>query len=144
MSPTASVPSRQHRQLDLARDLQLSLQRQPVGHFQQHQQIDQEQADEQRERAVGPGGQQHRHLYERRAQRQIDRRKPAIQLDDADERDDECADVERAPRRRQPQREGDEDLAEAQRQPLPPLEMRELLFVQAAAEVPVGVAACRG
>ena len=50
-----------------------------------------------------------------------------------------CADVERPARRRQPQREGDEHLAEAKRQSLPPLEMRELLFVQSAAEVLVGV-----
>ena len=51
----------------------------------------------------------------------------------------ECADVERPARRRQPQRESDEHLAEAKRQSLPPLEMRELLFVQSAAEVLVGV-----
>src|SRR6185436_11835613 len=40
---------------------------------------------------------------------------------------------------RQTQSESDEHLTEAERQTLPPFEMGELLFVQAAAEVLVGV-----
>ena len=48
-------PSREQGQLDLARHFQLSLQRQPVCHFQQHQQVDQEQADQQGDGPIGPG-----------------------------------------------------------------------------------------
>ena len=112
--------ARQHRELDLARDFQLALERQPVGHLEQHEQVDQEQADDERERAVGPDRQQQRDLDERHAERHVDGREAAKQPDDADQRDEQRADVEHASRRRQPQREGDEDLPDAQRHALPP------------------------
>ena len=41
-------PRRQHRLLDLARDLEIVLERQPVGDFEQHQQVHQHERDEQR------------------------------------------------------------------------------------------------
>ena len=41
-------PLRQHRLLDLARDLEIVLQRQPVGDLEQHQQVHQRERDEQR------------------------------------------------------------------------------------------------
>ena len=72
-------------------------------------------------------------------ERDDDRREPSKQLEHADERDDERDEVDRPPRRRQLQREGDEDLAEPQRDALPPRQPGELLFVEAAREEVVRV-----
>ena len=54
MSRRGVGAARQHRQLDLARDLELALERQPVGDLEQHQQVDQQEAEHQRERAGRP------------------------------------------------------------------------------------------
>ena len=64
----------------------------------------------------------------------------AKQLDDAEQRDDQRAEVERPPGRRQPQRERDHELAETQRQPLPPGQPGERVLALAAGEEVVGVA----
>ena len=69
-----------------------------------------------------------------------DQREAAEQLDDAEQRDQQRPEVERPPRRRQLEREGDEDLAAADRHPLPPGQPRHVLLVQPAAEEAVGVA----
>ena len=45
--------ARQHRLLDLAGDFEVVLQRQPVGHLEQHQQVDQQEAGQQPQRAGG-------------------------------------------------------------------------------------------
>ena len=105
------------------------------------QQVDQDEADEQRERAVGPERREARRPEERRAERNVDRREAAEQPDDADQRDDQRDQIERAPRRRQLQREGDEDLADAQRQRASTSGIaREPILVEPAGEEPVGVA----
>ena len=64
---------------------------------------------------------------------------PRIQLDHADQRDDERDQVERAPRRRQLQRERDEDLPDAQELAPPPRLARQLILVEPAREEPVGL-----
>ena len=57
--------ARKHRQLNLARNFELAFERQTVGDLEQHEQIDQQQADDERERAVGPDRRQQRDLEER-------------------------------------------------------------------------------
>ena len=52
-------------------------------------------------------------------ERYFDGGESAEQLDDPEQRHEERHDVQRAARRRQLQREGEEDLADAERQPLP-------------------------
>ena len=68
------------------------------------------------------------------------RRQPSEQLDDAEQRDDERDEVDRSASRRKLEREGDEDLPEPQRDPPPPRQGRELLFVEPAREEVVRVA----
>jgi len=64
---------RQHRELDLPRDLQVVLQRQPVGHLQEHQQVDQREAAEQPEGALGPDRTSDPDIEEERNQRHAHR-----------------------------------------------------------------------
>jgi len=85
-----------HRELNLARNFELPLERQPVGDLQQHQQIDEDETDDERERAVSPDRRQDRDWNERQAQGNVDEPEASEQPDDARERDDERADVKRA------------------------------------------------
>ena len=140
MSADGVRAARQHRQLNLARDLELALQGQPIRHFEQHEEIDHQQADQERKRPVRPGGEQHGDLEERRPERNVDHREAAKQLDQAEERKCQRPKVERAPGRRQLECEGDEDLAEPNRELFPPRQPPDLLFVEPAAEETVGVA----
>ena len=94
---------------------------------------------DQRERAVGPHRQRHRDLEERDADRYIDDTESAKELDEAEERDEERDDIDGPAGRRQLEREGDEDLAEAQRRAPPPRQRRELFLVEPAREEVVRV-----
>src|SRR6185436_2168604 len=76
----------------------------------------------------------------RRPERHAHRGPLPVQLQDADQRDDERDQVERAPRRRELEGEGDEDLADAQHLAPPPRLASEPLLVEAAREEAVGVA----
>jgi hypothetical protein len=133
-SPCPVGPARQHRELNLARDLELALERQPVGDLEQHQQVHEDEADDQRERPVGPGRHEHRDLEERQAERDVHRHEAAEQPEEADERDDERTQVEDAPRGREAQCERDEERPDARRDPLPPRQPGVALLVAAARE----------
>ena len=82
--------ARQHRLLDLAGDLEIVLERQPVGDFEQHEQVDQQEAREQPQRAG----------RERRMRNQQEVR-PRETAPSADEAGDERDAVDQPPRRRQ-------------------------------------------
>ena len=69
----------------------------------------------------------------------IDGAEAPKQADEADDRDDQRADVQGAPRGWQAEREGDEHLTEAERNPLPQRQPGKSLAVEAAAEEVVGV-----
>ena len=131
---------RQHRQLDLARHLELALQRQPIRDLEQDEEIDHQQADQESERPVRPRREEDRDLEERRPEGNVDHREAAEQLDQAEQRNRQRSQVERTPGSRQLQREGDEDLEEPYGGLLPPRQAPDLLFVEAAAEETVGVA----
>ena len=49
----AEPAGRQHRLLNLARDFEIVLERQPIGDFEQHEQVHQREGDEQRHQPVG-------------------------------------------------------------------------------------------
>ena len=139
MSADGVRAARQHRQLNLARDLELALQGQSIRHFEQHQEIDHHQADQERKRPVRPGGEQHGDLEERRPERNVDYREAAKQLDQAEERKCQRSKVERAPGRRELECKGDEDLAEPNGDLFPPRQPPDLVIVEPAAEETVGV-----
>ncbi len=128
------MPGRQHRELDLARDLEFPLERQAIGDLEQQQQVDQDDADEQRERAVSPLRRDHVDLKNGVPNGTEIDAQPLIQLQDADQRNDQRDQIERAPRGRQLQREGDEDLADAQQLAAAPRLVRQPILVEPASE----------
>ena len=77
---------------------------------------------------------------ERKPDRKVDDGKPAEQLDDAEERDDERREIDRPPRRGQLQREGDKHLTKAQHDLPPPGQGCQLVFVEPSREKIVRVA----
>ncbi len=89
-SPVQSV--RQHGHLDLAGDLQVVLEREPLGDLEQHQQVHQQEAKEQPARAVRHAG-------------------TGCEPDHAKERGDQRQRVHHPPRGRHPHRERQEDQA---------------------------------
>ena len=120
---------RQHCELDVPRDLQVVLQRQPVGHLQEHQQVDQREAAEQPEGAVGPDRTREPDSEEERDQRKAHHPQPLVQLEHADERADQRETEQRQTRRRQPGGERDEEEPASHEEPAVPGEPAEDLRV---------------
>ena len=131
---------RQHRELNLARNFELAFQRQPVGHFQEDQKVEQQQADDQRKRAVGPDRHQNGDADEGEADRDIDGPEPPKQLHHAGKRDDQRGEIQNAPRRRKLERERNEHLAHALQTAAPPRQPAQRVFVVPAREESIGVA----
>jgi hypothetical protein len=107
--------ARQHCQLDFPRHLELAFQRQPVGDLQDDEQVHEQETQDQSEGPGRPRWQVDADLKEGGAERHQYQIEAAEQLDDAEERDDERADVQRPARRRQPHRERDHELPGARR-----------------------------
>ena len=76
MSPGAVRAPRQQCQLDFPRHLELALEREALGDLEEHQQVDENQAEDERERAVRPDRQQHADLEERNTERHLDGSEP--------------------------------------------------------------------
>ncbi len=76
----------QHRLLDLARHFEVALEREAVGHFEQHEQVHQQEPAEQPERAIGEerGGHADVHEEERDRHRHAHQPEAAEQLQQAD------------------------------------------------------------
>ena len=120
--------ARQHRLLDLASDLEVVLERQPVGHFEQHEQIHEQEPREQPQRS----------RRERRMgnQQQVDFTKQLHQPDQAgDERDA----VHHSSRGRQLERERQEEQPRASQHPKMPGSFLQLVEVDVAREEVVGL-----
>jgi hypothetical protein len=116
--------ARQHRLLDLARDLQVVLQRQAVRHLQQHEEVHQREPDQHR---PGPLTDHEAGDGDRDVERppgHVHQPQAAEQVDQPEDREEQRSAVHRAARRRQLHREGEEqqaglgDQAHVPRQPV--------------------------
>ena len=78
-------PARQHRLLDLARDLEVVLERQPVGDFEQDEQVHQHERDEQRPRALAEERTGHADAADEWHLRDLDETDAAEQIEQPDD-----------------------------------------------------------
>ena len=124
-----SHAARQHRQLDVARDLEVALERQPIRDLHQDQQVDGDEADEQPQRAVHPRRQRHVRPSNGKS-RTFTGREAAEQHQHAEQRRGDREPVERAPRRRQAHREAGEHQPRRDRPAAVPRQAAELLEVE--------------
>ena len=132
---------RQHRALNLARDLEVTLERQAVRHLEQHQQVEQQETAEQPERAIGKERSGHPEAHEEQRDGQAEREDADAleQLEQPDHRRQERNAVDGPPRRRQAHREGHEEGVQIADGAAMPGEPFELGGVHATREEAIGL-----
>ena len=137
---------RQHRVLDLAGDLEVVLERQPVRHLEEHEEVDEEEADEQAGRTRGPARQRQADIEDERAEeeRNLAAADSPEQLKESDQAEHEADAVNDAPGGRQAQRERPEEQSHPLQPALVARESREGGFVEGLGEETVGLARVAG
>ena len=129
---------RQHGLLNLARDLEIVLQRQPVGDLEQHEQVQQAERKQQRADAAWnrDAGKQHDHVADRPCLGQAE----PHEIDEADDGEQERRAVDHAPCGRELHREREEEQPRVGDRALVPREVRRLAEVDVSCEEMIGVA----
>jgi hypothetical protein len=127
-------PAREHRLLNLARDLEVVLERQPVGDFEQDQQVHQHEREEQRPRALTEQGAGDADAADHRHAQDLDDPDAAEQIDETDERETQRDGEHDAPRRRQFHRERHEEDADVRDRASMPGQALERVRVDAPRE----------
>jgi hypothetical protein len=132
----------EHGFLDVAGHLQVVLQRQAVRDLEDHEQVHEEEARDEQQRAVAPGGNRDRNPEQ--PCRHAGHAEAGEELEDAQRGQHEARCVEDPARRGQPHREGQEEGAQRCRPPPVPRERGERLLVEPLCEEAVGGAGVAG
>ena len=131
--------ARQHRLLDIARDLQIVLQRESVRDLEQHEEIHQQERGEQRVRSLAEQRARNAHVHAKRQRGESDDADASKEIHEADKRKHQRNRVHQAPRGRQLHGERHEHSARVRQEAFVPRQMFQRVGIESAREEPVRV-----